>query len=83
MLRSAAIQRLDSLSLGFGKFAPGPPAAADPALIVIGLPGLVFITQGPSGQVKHPIRELHATCVGRWLWPFITSQRELRRSGEL
>ena len=27
---------------------------ADPVLIVIGLPGLVFITQGPSGHVKHP-----------------------------
>jgi hypothetical protein len=51
---TAASQRLVSLTLGFGKFAPGPPAAADPALIVIGLPGLVFITQGPSAHVKHP-----------------------------
>jgi len=33
-----------------------------------------------AGQT--PIRELHATCVGRWLWPFITSQRELRRSDQ-
>jgi len=53
-LRTAASQRLVSLTLGFGKFAPGPPAGADPALIVIGLPGLVCITQGPSAHVKHP-----------------------------
>jgi hypothetical protein len=45
---------LVSLTLGFGKFALEPPAGADPVLIVIGLPGLVFITQGPSGHVKHP-----------------------------
>jgi hypothetical protein len=47
--RTAASQRLVSL-----KFALELPAVGDPALIVIGLPGLVFITQGPSGQVKHP-----------------------------
>ena len=29
-----------------------------------------------------PICELHATCIARLLWPFITSQCELRRSGE-
>ena len=52
--RTAASQRLVSLTLGFGKFALEPPAVADPALIVIGLPGLVFITQGPSAHVKHP-----------------------------
>ena len=47
-LRTAASQRLVSLTLGFGKFALEPPAIADPVLIVIGLPGLVFIMQGPS-----------------------------------
>jgi hypothetical protein len=47
--RTAASQRLVSL-----KFALELPAVGDPALIVIGLPNLVFITQGPSGQVKHP-----------------------------
>jgi hypothetical protein len=45
---------LVSLTLGFGKFALEPPVVADPVLIVIGLPGLVFITQGPSAHVKHP-----------------------------
>jgi hypothetical protein len=54
VLRTAANQCLVSLTLGFGKFALEPPAGADPVLIVIGLPGLVFITQGPSGHVKHP-----------------------------
>ena len=53
-LRTAASQGLVSPTLGFCKFALELPAVADPALIVIGLPGLVFITQGPSGQVKHP-----------------------------
>jgi hypothetical protein len=53
-LLAAASQCLVSLTLGFGKFALEPPAGADPVLTVIGLPGLVFITQGPSGQVKHP-----------------------------
>ena len=51
---TAASQRLFSPTLGFGKFAAGPPAVAEPALNVIGLLGLVFITQGPSAHVKHP-----------------------------
>jgi hypothetical protein len=48
-LLTAASQRLVSL-----KFALELPAVGDPALIVIGLPGPVFITQGPSAHVKHP-----------------------------
>jgi hypothetical protein len=44
--RSGAMDRYSQrlVSLGFGKFALEAP----------GVPGPVFITQGPSAQVKHP-----------------------------
>jgi hypothetical protein len=44
--------------------------------------GSGFYHAGAICARQTPIRELHATCTARLLWPFITSQRELRRSGE-
>jgi hypothetical protein len=64
-LRTTAGQRLVSLTLGFGKVAPEPPAVADLALIVTGLPGLVFITQGPAAHVKHPCMSCTQLALGR------------------